>query len=549
MRWRDELDALTFDSVSRMIAGGIVLGGLVGAALVGTGALGEERSSVTAARSTPVVETAQRSPVCLRVDPSEAGLGTTLEAAVLQAFPTAGEGLFEGWPQKVGDAWRWDRDTPAETGVASEARVGAATKDARGVAWSQVVYDLEPDAASSTPTQGLRLVVPRSYVEGGPPSAGLASADDPATIPPGATLVLDDTVLEPTTLDRYAGAVPGDSATDLALAVTPTGPDRVVVSVGTTSAVVRAALLWPGVDRAHADLDVDESTRDFTMRQAVLDLGSDDGRRAYRELLRGAVPTEETDGVQDVAVVRSGRYATARVRQLEGDGLTVAPSFFAEGLDRAVREDADGSVTLTRSVVSGDDRLRFGEVFDRAGRSRGVQGQVRVPDVAPAAASAYNRSFAGSPAEVSGAVALVLDLDARDIATIRSDAMDVAADWFNSDSDGKRFAKDVLRLTGLASSDDVVAWLREAQPALVDRVATTMGGDQEGTPDRAAADVMRAISTERDDAWSTYVAFTNVVAGQAKDTATALAQWGEAVQRGSRATYSGFGDATCTSLG
>ncbi len=549
MRWRDELDALTFDSVSRMIAGGIVVGGLVGAALVGTGALGEERSSVSAAPSAPAVDTAQRSPVCLRVDPSEAGLGTTLEAAVAQSFPTAGESLFQGWPQRVGDAWRWDRDTPATTGVASAVRVGAATRDARGVAWSQVVYDLAPGAGSSAPTDGLRLVVPESYVEGGPPESGLASADDPATIPPGATLVLDAAALGTGTLDRYAAAVPGASVDDLALAVTPTGPDRLVVSVGTTSAVVRAALLWPGVDRAHADLDVDEATRDFTMRQAVLDLASAPGRGAYRDLLGGAVPTQDADGVQDVAVVRSGRFATARVRRLEGAGLTVAPSFFGDGLDRTVREAADGSITLTRSVVSGDDRLRFGEDFDRGGRPRGVQGQVRVPDVTPAAASEYNRSFAGSPAEVSGPVRLVLDLEARDIATIRSDAMEVAADWFNSDSDGQRFAKDVLRLTGLASSEDVVAWLRDAQPALVDRVATTMGGDQEGTPDRAAADVMRAISTDGDDAWSTYVAFTNVVVGQAEDTATALARWGEAVERGSRSRYAGFGDATCTSLG
>jgi hypothetical protein len=546
MRWRDELDALTFDSVSRMIAGGIVLGGLVGATLVGTGAVGE-RSSVTAAPGGPVAETSERSPVCLRVDPAEAGLGTTVEAAVLQAFPTAGDDVFEGWPQRVGDAWRWDRDTPATTGGASASRLAAAAEDARGVAWSQVVYDLQ-DVAGDVPARGLRLVVPRSYVADGAPRAGLPSVDDPASIPPGATLVLDAGTLAPTVLDRYVAAVPSASADDLSLAVTPISPDRVVVSIGTSNAVLRTALLWPAVDRPHADLDVDESTRDFTVRQAVLDLGSDAGRRAYADLLTGAVPREPSDGVQEAAVVRSGRYATARVRGLEGEGLPVAPSFFAPGLDRTVRESADGTVTLTRSVVSGDDRLRFGEEFDRARRPTGVEGRIRVPDVDPAAASAYNRSFAGSPAEVSGAVTLALSLDAEDVARIRADAMEVAADWFNSDSDGKRFAKDVLRLTGLASSEDVVRWLRSAQPALVDRVATTMGGEQQGSPDRAAADVLRAISTDGDDAWATYAAWTNVVAGQADDTAAALAQWGEAVQRGSREPYTGFGDATCTSV-
>lgn len=467
MRWRDELDALTFESVSRMIAGGIVLGGLVGATLVGTGTIGE-RSSVSAAAE-PVVETKERSPVCLRVDPQEIGLSTPLEAAVIQAFPTAGDDLFSGWPQRVDGRWRWDRSTPDDTGDATSVDVGATAKDSRGLAWTSLSYDLVDGTAGLT--KKLRLVVPAGYVDDDPPSSGLPRADDPAQIPPGGSLVLEADAFEAagdtSTLRRLAEDLPGGGGEEVAAAITPIGSDDVVVTIGTAAAVERTTVLWPAVTDAHAEVAPDEDLPDFAFRQVVLDLSSDRGRQVYSSLLDGELPARTAKEVRSTSLVTGGAPATARARTLDSDPLAVPPSFFAAGVERTVREDGDGAVTLTRSIESRQGRLRFGEVFGADGQARGIEAAIRVRDVSSAVASTYNRSFAGRPAEVSGSVNLVLDLDSEDLATIRSDALEVAADWFNSDGDGRRFARDVLRLKGLAEADDVAAWMEQAQPALV----------------------------------------------------------------------------------
>lgn len=548
MRWRDELDALTFESVSRMIAGGIVLGGLVGATLVGTGTIGE-RSSVSAAAE-PVVETKERSPVCLRVDPQEIGLSTPLEAAVVQAFPTAGDDLFSGWPQRVDGRWRWDRSTPDDSGEATSVDVGATAKDSRGVAWTSLSYDLADGPAGLT--KNLRLVVPASYVGDDPPSSGLPVADDPAQIPPGGSLVLEADAFEAagdtSTLRRLAAELPGGGGDEVAAAITPIGSDDVVVTIGTEAAVQRSAVLWPAVTDVHAEIAPDEDLPAFALRQLVLDLSSDRGRQAYASLLDGELPARTSEAVRSTSLVTGGAPATARARTLDADPVAVPPSFFAAGVERTVREDGDGVVTLTRSIDSRQGRLRFGEVFGADGRPRGIEAAIRVRDVSSAVASTYNRSFAGRPAEVSGSVNLVLTLDSEDLATIRSDSLQVAADWFNTDGDGRRFARDVLRLKGLAEADDVAAWMEQAQPALVDRIAGTMAAGGGGTPDHAAGEVLRATSADGEDPWATYVAYTGAIDDAAAGVPTALSQWGAAVQRGSRSKYAGFGDATCTSV-
>lgn len=548
MRWRDELDALTFESVSRMIAGGIVLGGLVGATLVGTGTVGE-RSSVSAAAE-PVVETKERSPVCLRVDPQEIGLSTPLEAAVVQAFPTAGDDLFSGWPQRVDGRWRWDRSTPDDSGEATSVDVGAAAKDSRGVAWTSLSYDLVDGTAGLT--KNLRLVVPAGYVDDDPPSSGLPGAEDPAQIPPGGSLVLEADAFEAAgdeaALRGLAEDLPGGGGDEVAAAITPIGSDDVVVTIGTAAAVERTTVLWPAVTDAHAEVAPEKDLPTFALRQVVLDLSGDPGREAYATLLDGELPAEASKVVRATSLVTGGAPATARARTLDSGRLDVPPSFFAAGIERTVREDGDGAVTLTRSIDSREGRLRFGEVFGGDGQPRGIEAAIRVRDVSSAVASTYNQSFAGRPAEVSGSVNLVLGLDSEDLATIRSDSLQVAADWFNTDGDGRRFARDVLRLKGLAKADDVAAWMEQAQPALVDRIAGTMAAGGGGRPDHAAGEVLRATSANGEDPWATYVAFTGAIDDAAAGVPTALSQWGAAVQRGSRSDYSGFGDATCTSV-
>lgn len=92
------------------------------------------------------------------------------------------------------------------------------------------------------------------------------------------------------------------------------------------------------------------------------------------------------------------------------------------------------------------------------------------------------------------------------------------------------------------------AWMEQAQPALVDRIAGTMAAGGGGTPDHAAGEVLRATSADGEDPWATYVAFTGAIDDATAGVPTALSQWGAAVQRGSRSDYSGFGDATCTSV-
>lgn len=532
MRWRDELDALSFESVSRIIAGGIALGGLVGAVMVGAGAIGGDDAD-TAAPEPSASAGAARSPVCLQVDPAPDQPGSALQAAISTSFPTAGDDLGSGWPQRVDGRWRWDVDeAPVDQGrPASGVRTERTVEDDRGGRWTWLRYRLDGL------DDDLRIVVPESYVEDGAPEAELPDPADPLSVPPGASLLVDADVLG---VDASSGA-PGRSA----VAVTPRTGDEVVVSIGTPAAVQRLAVLWPRTGAAHTALAPGDDLPTFDLRQLVLDVSSPEGRRAYGALLEGRVPERAAPGVQDVATVTGGRAATARARDLQAEGLDVPASFLAPGVRRTVREDADGTTTLVRSVGSSTDLLRFAE-GRRGDRATGVMATIGAVGLDPATAGSFNRAYAGNPAEVADPVDLVLTLDEADLERLRADALWVVTDWLGTDTDGRRFARDLLRLDGLPNRADVAGWLRGAQPAAVQRVADVMGGPTASTPERAAAAVMVAGLDDTTEPWATFAAFGGALAGADADVATSLGQWGAAVARASRDDYVGPGDTRCT---
>lgn len=522
MRWRDELDALSFESVSRIIAGGILLGGLIGAGLVGTGVVGGDDEPIASTTEAP-----EGSPVCVRGAAGSAG-ATTLAAALSARFAVAGERVGTGWPRRVDGAWRWDRTSNEPDGQQPE--VGEPVVDARGRAWAWLRYDLAAGSSANAATRTVRLAVPVDYLADGPPRGELPDPEDPGSLPPGSTMLL-------TSADDPGGGE--------VLAITPLTDTRVAVSIGAAAVVERVALVFPGTADVQAELPPTDELPSYTLRQTVLDLGSADGPELYDQALAGSFPAADRPGQEARAEIFGGSDASARAADLRTGGLAVPQSFLAPGVRRTIREDADGTLTLTR-ILDGRAALRFAEELVE-GRVRTVEATIGVSAADSVTASRFNRAYAGSPAEVSGPVDLLLVVDVQDLTRVRDDALWIVTDWLASTVEGRRLARDVVGLDGLATRDAVDAWVARAQPTALGRVVAVLGGESSAPTERAAAAVLAAGPVP--EPWAVYSAFAGTLAGGQADAAGALAEWGDAVSRATRTPYRGPGVTSCTAAG
>lgn len=550
------------ETFGKVLVGLTLVLGLVGILLLaidGGGGSGDEK---------PASVQPAGSPVCLRVDAEGEDDRTPLEAALTQRFATTGSDPFVGWPRLVDGFWRWDgvgADAEQALDVADAAETDT-VEDEQLVSWSTLRYDLEPadDAAWQASAvlltggdearagrlaalgPGLRVTVPSTYVEDGPPDDAMPHPLLPDTIPPGGTVVVDRAAFDAAgdaAVERdLAAAVPNlDDAA--ALAITPLGRGRVVVTVGTEAAVEQLSSLGLQVGTAAAAL-TDSDVGDYAYSQVTLDLGAAGGRAAYVDLLDGTLPALDDERAHRVDVT-GGDLAVDRARALEPD-VVVSESFYADGLRRSVEERADGLVTFTRNRPAENQARRFGETYDAEGELAAVDALVRMVDVSAADASRYNRSFAGSEAEVSGPVTIDLVLDTSDLEQIRLDATTLAAERFNDDAEGKRQARQALGITGLVTASDVAEWLEATVPARAQRVVDAIAPDDDFV-DEALSDVLVSMA-DGSDAWSTYVAYTTALETSSIDAPRALASWGEAVERASGKAYAGFGRVLCTSV-
>lgn len=537
--------------------------GLVGVLLLAVGGSGrssgeEEPSSVQPARS----------PVCLRVDAEGDDERTPLESALTQRFATTGSDPFTGWPRLVDGFWRWDgvgADADYANDVTAVDEIGS-VEDEQLVEWTSLGYDLDPvdpagwqasavllsggdetrAARLAALGEGLRLTVPSSYLDDGVPDDALPHPLLPESIPPGGTLVVDraafDAAGDADVAQDLGAAVPNLGDDDVALAITPLGQDRLVVTTGTESAVQQMSSLGLQVGSAAAEL-TDSDSGDYAFTQLTLDLGSAGGRTAYLDALGGVLPAPDDDRVHRVDVT-GGARAAERARALEPD-TAVPESFFADGLRRSVEERTDGTVTFTRNRPAGDQARRFSETY-ADGELAGVEALVRMVDVSAADASRYNRSFAGSEAEVSGPVTIDLVLDSKDLEQIRSDAAVLAAQRFTDDPEGKRQASQALDTTGVVTAADVTDWLEATVPARARRVLDAIAPGDDFV-DTAMSDVLVSLA-DAPDAWTTYLAYTSALEADLAAAPRSLASWGDAVRRASGRDYLGFGRVACASV-
>lgn len=517
-----------------------------------------------------------RSPVCLPSGSTGAGPEQNFRVEVSQEFPELGASVLLRW-RDYANGNQGSAGRSGETGfrVVGSAEVGESVPDENGLNWTEVGLDVALEGyaqnGGSLAFNGLRLsgeqeqlaglgagmtlTVPEFYLDDGVPTAGLPHPLHPESIPPGGTLTLDAEAYAAAgmqgSFQALVGSLEVQRSEEVSLAVSPLGDDLYQVSFGTTEAIEHAARLGLGIPQANVSLTHDQRIGDFEVQQYTIDLSTVDGQQAYLDLVGGQVPTPETLGVVDSAVVTGNDYALDRGAALQLGGLDVSTRFDSSTTTQSLSENADGTTTVVLSQVTNGQVRTFVEHYDADGALTSRETDVRLTDVPGASASGYNQMFAGSQAEVDGTVNLVLDLDGDDLEQIRQDTLTLTADWLNSDYSGQSMAYQLMPDAGaIVSRQELADWLADASPGDIERLTTALQAGGGDFVTQASTSVLQAMaSTDDEDLdWATWAAFTDHVDENGQVAAENFMNWGVRVSEVTGDPYGGFGSATCVSV-